>query len=62
MAHRFKAVLLAASAGLMIVAGVSAPAFAKDTPAASAAKPMADAPYWNASSLSNNASPTSWRG
>jgi len=50
MAHRFKAVLLAASAGLMAVSGVpgTTAAVAQST-RADVAKPMADAPYWNAS-------------
>jgi hypothetical protein len=50
MAHRFKAVLLAASAGLLAVSGVAGTtgAIAQST-RSEAARPMADAAYWNAS-------------
>ena len=49
MAHRIKAALLAASAGLLAVSGVvaSLPAAAQNAPRIE--RPMADAPYWNAS-------------
>ena len=50
MAHRIRAGLLAAGAGLMALSGLAAPsAFAQSGSRAEIARPMADAPYWNAS-------------
>ena len=49
MAHRIKAALLAAGAGLMAVSGIVASDAAAQSRRSEAARPMADAPYWNAS-------------
>ncbi len=50
MAHRFKAALLSAGAGLMVLAGPLAPtAAAQGSARTEVARPMADVAYWNAS-------------
>ena len=49
MAHRIKAALLAAGAGLMAVSGIVASDAAAQSRRSEAARPMADAPYWNPS-------------
>jgi beta-glucosidase len=50
MARRIKAALLAAGAGLMVISGVVAGGVsAQPTVQNEPARPMADAPYWNAS-------------
>jgi len=49
MAHRIRAALLAAGAGLMALSGIAATSAEAQPRQAQVARPMADAPYWNAS-------------
>ena len=49
MAHRFKAALLVAGAGLMALSGVVASDASAQSRRTETARAMADAPYWNAS-------------
>src|SRR5690606_38819173 len=49
MAHRIKAALLAASVGLLAISSVVAPLSTAAQNAPRIERPMADAPYWNAS-------------